>query len=195
MTRRKSVAQPAPQTLQDALLLLTRYSTIAAGLAQTEVDRADAKAKIDAAADKLVAPMEAELRDIVRQLKPWWAVARDELTNGGKRKSIELAGCILGHRLSNPTIRFNGAAIGKANTDDAIATLQSFDLDFLLRTKVELDKPAILKAVNSDMDGLVLAEAGFSSYQREEFFVDAIPPRTLATREISDAPQADEVTA
>lgn len=183
MTRRKTTAQPAPQTLDQAIDLLTRYSTIAAGLAQVEVDRAEAKAKIDAAADKLVVPMEVELAEIVRQLKPWWAVASEELTNG-KRKSIELAGCLIGQRMSTPKLIYLGKALGKANTDAAIAEVEACRYAQLLRLKKELDKPAILKAL-ADGDEIVTG-MGFGSRQREEFFVDAIPPRQLATREVAE---------
>lgn len=182
MTRRKSVAQPAPQTIEQAIDLLTRYSTIAAGLAQVEVDRGEAKAKIDAAADKLVVPMELELGEIVKQLKPWWAVASEELTNG-KRKSIELAGCLIGERTSTPRLMFVGKALGKANTDQAIAEVEAHGFEWLLRIKKELDKPAILKAL---IDDQAVKDMGFSSRQREEFFVDAIPPRQLATREVAE---------
>lgn len=196
MTRRRtSPAQAAPQTLDAAIALLTRYNRLAHLAAQLELERSDAKAQIDAEADLAITPVEAELGEIVRQLKPWWAVARDELT-GGVRKSIELAGCLIGHRLSNPAVSWNGT-IPKRNSAEekaAILTLLRVGRDDLVRLRQELDKPAILTAF-ADRDivdegrptGAALGSLGFGVRQREEFFVDAIPVKPAPALPVADA--------
>lgn len=183
MTRLKSPAQKAPQTLGEAVAMLTRFAAISAGLDQIEVDRAESKAAIDGAADKLAAPMKEALKDMARQLKPWWSVAGGELTEG-KRKSIELAGCLIGTRMTTPKLVHGGKEA------DAIDKLQGED-DFgyqFLREKVTLDKQALLKALAAgDEDTARLLLLGFTRKQREEFFIDRVPPKDPATEQVEDA--------
>lgn len=179
--RRTSPAQRAPQTLPDAIRLLERFSMLANEAQRLEVDRAESKAAIDAAADALIAPVEAELRDIVRQLKPWWAVARDEMT-GGKRKSIELAGCIIGHRVANPSL------VHPKPEEQAIALLRELGPSYAwtLRETTSLNKQGLINFLRADDDNVLaiavrgkIADLGFSVSQRETFFVDVAPARDV----------------
>ncbi|WP_052730180.1 host-nuclease inhibitor Gam family protein [Sphingomonas sp. SRS2] len=189
MTRRKSVALTAPTTIEEAVALLTRYAAISAGLDQIEVDRSESKAAIDAAADKLAAPMKEALKDMARQLSPWWAVAGAELTEG-KRKSIELAGCQLGTRMTTPKLAYPG------KEENAVALLKEvpwIDGFQFLREKLSLDKQGLLKKLAlGDEDAGRLILLGFTRKQREEFFVDRVPPREPATEQVDDL-AADEV--
>ena len=182
--RRTSPALAAPQTLPEAIKLLERYARLANEAARLDVDRNDAKAAIDAAADAAIAPIEAELRDLVRQLKPWWAVARDELT-GGKKKSIELAGCQIGYRIANPSLVYpkpEAVAVEKLHLREGWA----------LRTTTVLDKPALIAAIRrppvdeDDDTAARLRKLGFSVSQKETFFVDVAPPKPV-TESVADA--------
>lgn len=180
MARRTSPAQRAPQSREQAIVLLDRYAAIAA-----EVDKVAAEALADVAATKaaaaaIVAPLEAEAKEIVKAVKTWWAASIDELT-GGKRKSIELAGCVLGYRMSPPKVHFAGG------TDDvAAAALLGAGLgDALVRTSVAPDKPAILRQLEGeDADAAAaLRDLGFAVRQSESFFIDvadALPPPPAA---------------
>lgn len=89
MTRVRSAAQRAPQTIEAATDLAGRFAELDAQLARIEADRQDELAKINGAADAAIVPIVAELKDIAKQLKPWWAAHFETLTDG-KRKSIEL---------------------------------------------------------------------------------------------------------
>lgn len=186
MTRLKSPAQQAPQTLGEAIALLTKFSAISAGLDQIEVDRAESKAAIDAAADKLAAPMREGLKDMARQLKPWWSVAGGELTEG-KRKSIELAGCLIGTRMPPPKLAWPG------KVDGAIALLLDDPLlEEHVRTKLTLDKQSLLKALAAgDAKATRLLLLGFTRRQREEFFIDRVPPKEPATEQVEDVAAED----
>ena len=113
--RRKAPRQIAPQTIEEAIALLARYSGI---LTETERLRADADvaiATIEAARDAAIAPMEEEAKSLFLQLRAWWGVAGDTLTEG-KRKSYELAGCILGVRTTPPGLKMPGKVEEAANT-------------------------------------------------------------------------------
>ena len=198
MTRVRSAAQRAPQTKDQALVLASRFAATSADLALIAADRAGRHAAIDAECDAQAVPLAAEQADIVKQLKPWFAANMDQLT-GGKRKSIELGGCLLGYRVNPPAVNFAG---GK--DDDAVDTLRSAELLDLVRTgKASPDKPAILTllqlppaAAEAEADAepdprltaqAKLVELGFSVRQPEVFFVDvAGKDETVPTTVSSD---------
>lgn len=168
MSRVKAPAQRAPQSKEAAIALLERFAE-----ASAEIDAVNARAnaeiaKAKAEADLAVAPLGAELKEIAKQLKPWWAASIDALT-AGKRKSIELGGCTIGYRMTPPKVVF---AHGK---DDAAveAALGSVLAAEIVRTKHTLDKPAVLRLLEGEQ-AAALAELGFSAEQREEFFIDPV---------------------
>lgn len=193
MTRIRSAAQRAPQTLEQATALLSRYSTASAELQVIAANRLAAVTAASSAADTLAVPLIAELKDIVKQLKPWWAASIEELTKG-KKKSIELAGCVTGYRFTPPKVTYS------YGTDkEAMIALAATELAAeLIRITPSLDKPAIQKLLETeeveptddvaDPDAIEpappsprqqLEELGFSMKQTEEFFVDVVAPAPL----------------
>lgn len=168
MSRLRSPAQRAPQTKDQAIALLDRYAMVAAELRIIQANRDEALAATNAVADTLAVPLVAELKDIAKQLKPWWAASIDELT-GGKRKSITLAGCAIGYRLTPPKVTF---AHGK--DEDMVAALVGTELeDALVRVRRAPNKEAILDAMGGDQCAALRA-LGFDVRQTEEFFVAAL---------------------
>lgn len=169
--RRKAEKLPAAQSLPEAVAILGRYAQL-----QTSIDarRADAEVKIAeirAAVDAAIAPDETLLKSLFNQVKPWWAVNADDVT-GGKRKSVELGGCLVGHRTTTPRL-----TLAEVTEQEAIESLKEWALEDFLRIKEEFDKPAILKELDADSDdGRKLAGLGFRKSQREEFFIAPIPP-------------------
>ena len=114
-------------------------------------------------------PLDAERKDLAKQLKPWFEGNFDELT-GGKRKSIDLGGCTIGYRTSPPKVTF---AYGK--DQDAVDALAGTGWDDeLLRVKVTLDKPVTLKQLQGDLDDelVPLELLGFAETQTEDFFIE-----------------------
>lgn len=175
MSRVKSAAQRAPQTTEQATALLARFTTVDAEIASVNAQRDDTIAQANAAADACLVPLAAERDDIVKQAKAWFAANVDELTKGA-RKSIELGGCLVGNRLSNPKLAF---AHGK--DADGVTALKAVDwaADLLRIGKTTLDKPAILKG----LDGAVaeqLVALGFSAEQKDEFFVERLAATPIA---------------
>jgi phage host-nuclease inhibitor protein Gam len=198
-TRRKAPRQLAPQTIEEATTLLGRYSEILTSVETLRADADAAIAQIEAVRDTLVAPIEEEAKSIFLQLRAWWGVAGGELTEG-KRKSHELAGCVLGERTTPPSL-----AIGKMKTAEAVAALYRRAVELrdeaeqraeaaaeadrirkLVRTKMELDKPAILRELASNDLGPTIVALGFSSRQKEEFFIDRAAPKPAAVEEVAD---------
>lgn len=153
MTRVKSAAQRAPQTLEQATALCTRFVERSAAAALIVQARDETIAKANQTADTELVPIAAELKDIEKQLKPFFAAKFDELT-GGKRKSIELGGCYLGYRLDKASVAF---AHGK--DDDMAVTLRAAELTDYVRTKHSPEKPAIMKALEAERDAIALRDA------------------------------------
>lgn len=171
MTRLRSAAQRAPQTTEAATLLLARLAEVDALIAAHEAQRTAQLAGINGAADACIIPLDAERKDLAKQLKPWFEVNFETLT-GGKRKSIELGGCTIGYRLSPPKLSF---AYG---TDkDAVAALEHFDRTAgLVRVTPALNKPALLTelADGGDGDAIPVELLGFEATQSEDFFIEPI---------------------
>lgn len=198
--RRKAEKLPAASSLPQAIDLLTRYAALDGQIAARKARVDAAIAQMRAEADALDAPVIAEQKEIFLALKPWWAVAGDSVT-GGERKTWELGGCLIGHRMNNPSLGF------PKPEHFAVALLQGAGLNGLLRVKTELDKPAIVTALRMlaaapatpELDELNswLTVQGFSIVQKEEFFIDRLPPREPATEVIADpaAAQAEQVLA
>ncbi|MCX9146631.1 host-nuclease inhibitor Gam family protein [Erythrobacter sp. WG] len=172
MPRRKSVAAPAPTSTAEAALMAAEYVQIER---EKALERLAAAAEIDRIAgqrDQRLAELEAEAKPLFAGLKAWWeANGKEELAKG--RRSAELAGAKIGIRLTPPAVKLKrGVKIG-----DVVAFLQGLRWhrakDFL-RTKVDLDRQAVIKAVFADAD----AEAGatfarvLSVEQTDEFFID-----------------------
>lgn len=188
--RMKSPAAPAVTSLAELTARCARWATVQA---QIETLQAQAGEEITAIKTRLgeaLAPLEAELKAILLAAKPWWAANSEQLTDG-KKKSALLAGCHIGTRLSQPALAFPKPA------EHAVNLIEGQGWKALLRVTVEMDKPAILKALafvppeaarEAEIDGIVealelrdaLARFGFQAVQKEEFFIaraaDTTPP-------------------
>ena len=171
MTRIRSAAQRAPQTTEAATELLAKYAELSGALAQNEAERDTELVKINAAADAVAVPILAELKDIAKQLQPWWEASRETLT-AGKRKSIELGGCTVGYRISPPKLHF------EYGTDaNGIEALTHFGrAEAFTKTTVKLDKPAILRDLGEEPDDALvpLELIGFEPRQSEDFFIEPV---------------------
>jgi phage host-nuclease inhibitor protein Gam len=179
-TRRKAPKQEAPQTIGEATGLIGRYAEIITATEQLRADADASIAAIEATRDAAVAPLEQEAKTIFLQLRAWWGVAAPELTDG-KRKSVELAGCLVGERTTPPSLKMPGSA------EAAAAALVGAGWAELTRIKVTVDKPAVLKALGHDAMAAPIAALGFSAIQKEEFFIDRAAPKPATVEEVREA--------
>jgi phage host-nuclease inhibitor protein Gam len=178
--RRKAAKLPVPNDNDAAIALLGEFAAVQAAIEHVEADRRAGRAAIDEAADRALEPLEARLKALFAQLKPWWAIAGGALLPRG-RKSMELGGCLIGHRLTTPKL-----GLGTMSVEVAVAALQQHGWGAdCTRVKVELDKPAILKVLDGPA-GPQLAALGFKAVQREEFFIDPLPTKKPATAEMAE---------
>ena len=155
-----------PRSLQAATRMLERYAELDGELATVEACRSESMAAINATADAQAAPLLKEIGGIAAALEQWWQKSSAELTDG-KRKSIELGGCMIGTRSSRPSLTIAG------EEKDVVALLSGLRwAKPLLRVKVSLDKATLLKALDGK-HSVVLAEMGIGrSDASETFFVE-----------------------
>lgn len=205
--RKKAPRQEAPQTIEEATALTARYVYL---LNLIDDEKIRAQAAIDslrAQLDEEVKPKEDELKAIFRQLRPWWAANKGELTDG-KRKSIELAGAQLGERTTTPALSLPSGT----KQDELAARLHLLGFTSLVRVKMSIDKPACIKALRwldrdppqADVEDKVwhedqlqrsageeLAGKGLSVTQKDEFFIDRAPPRPEGQADVEVESEGD----
>ena len=173
MTRSRSPAQRAPRTDEQALELAQRRAFLDAEIEARDAERTQAIAATNATIDALTVPMVAEIKDIDKQLKAWWPGAAERLT-GGKRRSIEFGGCMLGERTTPPKLVFAGGN-DQAMVEAILGTKSRRLRALLIRTKLSPEKVIFLKLLGiGDKLSELLQRLGFSAKQTDEFFVDRI---------------------
>ncbi len=171
--RMKAAALDVPQTMEAAIAKLARFAELETGLDEIKLAADAAKAQIDAHRDQLAAPVVAELKTLLHELKPFWEARREEIT-GGRRKSVVLGGCEIGTRTGNPTLTYP-----KAREQELIEELDLLGFrEWALREVLELDKPALIKALRHEgdnpldqADSAALEGLGFAVKQAETFFI------------------------
>jgi phage host-nuclease inhibitor protein Gam len=177
MSRVKAPATRAPATTEQATDLLAQLATLVATIAAHDAQRVSSKQEIDAAADACIVPLAAERDDLFKRLQPWYE-ANAEILTAGKRKSIELGGCTIGHRTTPPKLVFE-----HGKDADAVEALKHFvreghrRCDTTLKVTETLVKPVILAELANgpiDADTIPLELLGFSPKQSEEFFIEPI---------------------
>ena len=117
----------------------------------TRVEEMKAKAMSDAE------PHQKNVSQLVEGLFAYAEAHRDELTDGGKRKTVEVPTGIFGWRMTPP-------AVSLRDVESILKSLKSLRLKRFIRTKEEVDKEAMLK--EPDVASKV---KGVSIGQREEF--------------------------
>lgn len=154
-----------PRSIEAATALCEQFALLDGQIAaieeQRQADIAAANANADRAANDLIAQRDT----IAAKLAPWWASAEAQLT-AGKRKSLELGGCIVGTRESRPSLQLAG------EEQDVVAALGALRwAKPFLRIKSTLDRAHTLKSLDGKHAGL-FAELGVTRREGEaEFFV------------------------
>lgn len=157
----------APRNAAQATPLLERYAEITGSLARAEERRSRLIARANAAADAVTAPLIAEAEEIAGKLGTWWKTAGPDLV--GKRKSIELGGCLIGSRATKPRL-----VHGFESDDKAVEALRASRHGKLTTSvKYSLDRPATLKLLQlKGKTAEAIGELGFSiDPGSEQFFL------------------------
>lgn len=184
--RRKAAAVEAPQTRGEAIALAERYVALeqAGARAQAQLEKEIAAAKASHALT--MEAIEPQLQEAFAGLRAWWAANSAELTKG-KRRSIELGPVTLGERTGMPKLKLPKGM----KAEVAIGWIKALRWSWpgataFIRTKEELDKEAVIKALRADVNAtpdaqlaqLHFSEGKFEVVQVEEFFVRTGEPES-----------------
>ena len=170
MARRKKSTVNAPTSAAEATVMIGEYVAIERDKA---LERLAAEAAIDRVKqqrDEKLRELEAVAADLFEGLKAWWeAGGKDELAFG--KRSGQIGGAKIGIRLTPPAVKLKrGVKLG-----DVVAWLGSIRWarakDFL-RTKIELDRQAVIKAVQADASVAERLSGYLTVQQADEFFID-----------------------
>lgn len=186
-TAAKRVAIRAPQTREEANEFLRRIGQIQRDIATTQNKMNTRIENIKAEYTKRLKGPQKEFEGLVEGLYAFAASHRDELTDSGKRKTVELAAGSFRWRLTPKSVAIRGV---KA----VIAKLKELGLERFIRTREDVNKEAMLKE-----EEVAAAVDGVEFCQTEEFFIQpaevsvditAVPKKKKVA--IKAAPREDE---
>lgn len=159
MKGQKRAVVAVPHSLDEAAKFVARL-----GQEQREIDRINLalneKLKdLTAKATAEAKPYQESIAEIVGGLFAFAESRREELTDGGQKKTVELPTGIFGWRMTPP-------AISLREVKEVLVRLKTMGLTQFVRTKEEVDKEAMLKEPE-----LAKSVKGVSITQHEDFLV------------------------
>jgi phage host-nuclease inhibitor protein Gam len=129
--------------------------------------------------DDALKVVEAEQSAIFTRLQAWWeATGKDE---AGHRRSLVIDGTKIGSEMSKPKLTL----LNKMKEADVLGWLRRKGVSQFIRTKSEIDKPAILKALGErDCCGSFadLLDEAFAVTQKDEFYIAVAPLEKTLTQ-------------
>lgn len=154
-----------PRTVEQATVLCEKLAVLEGQIAEIEAGRQDSIAAINARADTAANDLLAQRDAIAEKLEPWWKKAGKALLEG-KRKSIELGGCVIGTVASRKSLAIAGDEGAVVELMRGLRWAKPF-----LREKWSIDRAATLKALDGKHKPK-LVELGFDETGGEDkFFV------------------------
>jgi len=152
---------PVPQDRDEAAALVTAIGTLQRQKARLEADMNDRLAAIKEEYEAKVAPLSEAISEKTEGVRIWADANRTRLTGGDKSKTVDLGTGVLRWRSLPPSVRLT-------RVDAVVERIQALGFKRFLRTKVEVDKEAMLKepATARTIAGVAIGSAG------EEFSVE-----------------------
>ena len=153
----KKAVVAVPKNLNEAAQFLAEI-----GQEQRATDkiRSILNAKVDELKAKAMAddePHQKKISQLVEGLFAFAEAHRDELTDGGKRKTVEVPTGTFGWRMTPPSVKLR-------DVESILESLKALKLKRFIRTKEEVDKEAMLKEPET-----AKTVKGVSISQHEEF--------------------------
>ena len=156
----------AAQNQDDAADLIKQLGETRRQIMRIEHTMNDKVAEVKAAHEDQAAPLKAQVSEIIAAIQAWAETHREELTQGGKIKTVRLATGEFNWRTRPPKVSLRAKS-------KIIQALKDLGLQRFIRTTEDVDKEALLKerAAASSITGITIASGG------EDF---AIAPYELA---------------
>jgi len=132
-----------PRSTEAATKLLEQYAELDGQIAAIQAERQEHIAAINARCDTAANDLIGRRDDIAAALEPWWAEHGGKLTEG-KRKSIELGGCMVGTRRSRTSLEISGEEEKIVEVLNGLRWAKP-----LLRVKTTINRAAALAALST----------------------------------------------
>ena len=158
--KRPAETAPVPADMAAAAETLARIGALQRDLALAQAALAETIAAAKQAAEAAAAPLKLQLDLLTRGVQLWAEAHRDELTHGGRTKTITLATGDIAWRARPPSVKLRDA-------DAVLEFLRAKQLGRFIRERQEVDKEAMLRepSVAATVPGVTIGSAG------EEFVV------------------------
>lgn len=152
-----------PRTTEAATAMLERYALLAGQRADREEVRQAKIAEVNAEADGPIREIVDEMALIAEKIEQWWARAGNKLLTG-KRKSIELGGCMIGSVSGRATLAIAG------DEEAVIKALKGLRwAKLLLQTRTSIVRAVAFKETEGKRKD-ELARLGITRKEGEETF-------------------------
>lgn len=157
--KKQANVAPVPKDMAEARRFVRQIGEAGREAGRIEAELNDKIAALREEYAALAAPCNHRVEELTEGLRIWAEAHREELTRGGKRKSVDLGTGEIGWRLRPPRVLLRNVA-------GVIESLQALKLDRFLRTKLEVNKEAVLAEpeVAEQVKGVTIR-------QDEDFFV------------------------
>jgi phage host-nuclease inhibitor protein Gam len=152
----------APQTIQEADLSVSEIASLRQTISESELGEETQIERIRKEGATFRRPLQEQLAELERGVQAFAEGHRDDLTQGGRTKSVKLTSGELQWRMTPPEL----VVSSKVKVATIIATLKRRGLARFVRVKEELDKQALKK--EPDVIGTV---RGLRLDQHEEFII------------------------
>lgn len=162
VTKKKAVKRTVvavPNSLDEAAKFLARLGQEQRKIDEINLDLNEKLKDLTVKATAKTKPHQESITKIVDGLFVFAESRREELTDGGKKKTVDLPTGTFGWRMTPP-------AVSLRNVKEVLARLKTMGLSQFVRTKEEVDKEAMLKE-----QGLATSVKGVSITQHEDFLV------------------------
>jgi len=179
----KKQAANVPQSMTEANTLLGEIGNLQRQIDLINLAEVERIADLKAEFQNERSSFESEIKQKFADLCSWAEANKDELLKGGKRQ-LRMPQGLIGWRWGNPKV-----SVSKAALQGVIATFRKFDLTELLRTSIDIDKAAILKAPTK-VDGI----EGVKVVQNESFFAKPLDVETEREKTVQKLTGSDVLT-
>ena len=155
-----AAAQGVLQSRDDVVAAIGEIGRAIRERTRIEARMSDQMADLKTYYEEMAAPHAARIIELQAGVQAWCEAHRDELTQGGKTKTVALPTGEVKWRTTPPAVQVRGA-------EAVMALLVDRGLDRFIRVKAEVNKEAILNEpdVSADVPGITIV-------QREEFIVE-----------------------
>lgn len=135
--KREAIQDPVPQSKEEVIAAIAEIGRLQRERARIEAEMNDRLAEIRQVYEEEAAPYAERIKALSLGVQTWCEAHREELTQGGKIKTVRFASGEVRWRTRPPSVLIR-------STEAVIDTLKKLGLTRFIRLKEEVNKEAIL---------------------------------------------------